>query len=250
MLAVLIAAAALAQDAVPVLPDPILDNPAETYRLCLDTARATPEQGFELAGRWAGLGGGEPARHCRAVALIGLKEYAEAATSLEELATQSKQPARQRARMLAQAGQAWMLGEELNRAFAALTTALELAPNDADLLIDRANILADSGQYWEAIDDLNLALDQSPNRTDALAFRANAYRLVEAPDLALEDAERALSLHPRHTGALLERAMLLRAAGRNDAARKDLVRILEIDSLSGEADSARRILEAMDVKSD
>lgn len=248
MRALLIAAAALAQDATPVLPDPILDDPAATYRLCLDTARSYPEQGFELAGKWAGLGGGEPAKHCRAVALISLKEYAEAATSLEELAKASKRPERLRAGMLAQAGQAWMLGEDLTRAYAALTAALELVPKDVDLLIDRAGVLADSGQFWEAIDDLNLALEQSPNSADALTFRASAYRLVDAAELAFEDAEKALSIHPRHTGALLERAMLNRAAERREDARKDLIRILELAPQSGEADTARKILEAMDVK--
>lgn len=242
----LLAGAAFAQ--APVIPEPMLDKPAATYRLCLDTARAYPEQGFEFSGKWLGLGGEEPARHCRAVALIGLKEYAEAAASLEELATYSKGPARLRADMLAQAGQAWLLGEDLGRAHAALSAALRLMPQDATLLIDRANVLADGGQYWEAIDDLNAALERAPNHTDALTYRASAYRLVEAPELALEDAERALAVDPRHLGALLERGILYRASGRDDDARRDWIRILELSPQAGEADAARANLELMDVK--
>lgn len=241
-----LAASAAAQ--TPELPALPLEDPATTYRLCLDTARAYPDQGFELAGKWLGLGGGEPARHCRAVALIGLREFAEAATSLEELAQSSKQPARIRAGMLAQAGQAWLLGEDPTRADAALTAALTLSPKDPTLLIDRAGILADSGKYWEAIDDLNTALDAAPNHTDALTYRASAYRLVDAPDLALEDAERALAIDPRHLGALLERGILLHAAKRNDEARQQWIRILELAPQSGEADAARANLERMDVK--
>ncbi len=140
------AGAALAQEPATVLPAPMLDNPAGTYRQCLELARSNPEQGFEFAGRWLGLGGIEPARHCRAVALIGLKEYAEAASSLEELAVASKQPVRLRAGMLAQAGQAWLLGEDPGRALASLTAALGLMPKDQMLLIDRAGILADGGK--------------------------------------------------------------------------------------------------------
>ena len=242
------AGAALAQEPASVLPAPMLDNPAATYRLCLELARTNPEQGFEFAGRWLGLGGLEPARHCRAVALIGLKEYAEAASSLEELAVASKQPARLRAGMLAQAGQAWLLGADPGRALASLTAALGLVPKDPMLLIDRAGILADDGKYWEAIDDLNAALERNPNHTDALTYRASAYRLVDAPDLAREDAERALAINPRHLGALLERGILSRAAKRDADARKDWIRILELAPESGEADAARANLEKMDVK--
>jgi tetratricopeptide (TPR) repeat protein len=245
-----LAAPAPAQDAVRVLPELPLENPAAAYRLCLDATRAYPDQGFELAGKWIGLGGGEPAKHCRAVALIGLKEYAEAGASLEDIASTSKQPARTRAGMLAQAGRAWLLGEDLSRALAALNAAVRLVPGDPALLTDRAEVLVDGGQYWEAIDDLNAVLDRAPRNADALTFRASAYRMVDAPDLAFDDAERALGINPRHLGALLERGILHRAASRTDDARRDWLRILELAPQSAEADAARANLEKMDVRPD
>ncbi|MDX2225245.1 MAG: hypothetical protein SFV21_20985, partial [Rhodospirillaceae bacterium] len=202
-------------------PDPILDDPEATYGLCLDTARAYPEQGFELAGKWAALGGGEPAKHCRAVALIGLAEYAEAGASLEELAQASKREARVRAGMLAQAAQAWLMAGDTARAHAAQTAALTLTPGDADLLVDRAMTLAEARNYWEAIDDLNAALSARPDDADALSFRASAYRMVDADDLAREDAERAVALAPDNLNARLERGILYRLAGRDADARAD-----------------------------
>lgn len=244
--ALVLAAAALAQTA----PEPKLDDPAATYLLCLDTARAYPDRGLELAGKWIGLGGGEPAKHCRAIALIGLKEYAEAGSSLEDLAKDSKRPARLRAAMLAQAGQAWLLGEDLNRADAALTTALSLIPNDPELLIDRAEILADAGKYWEAIDDLNAAITYAPNSADAHAFRASAYRMVDAPDMAMEDAERAVMLDSFNVGALLERGILYSQNKRPDDARRDWMRILELAPESDAARSARANIEKLDLKPD
>ena len=63
-------------------PAPDTLDPAKTYALCLDSARAYPEQGVEFAGKWVGLGGGEPAKHCQAVAFMGLREYGEAADAL------------------------------------------------------------------------------------------------------------------------------------------------------------------------
>lgn len=229
-------------------PDPKLEDPAGTYALCLDTARAYPDRGLELAGKWIGLGGGEPAKHCRAIALIGLKEYAEAASSLEDMAKDSKRPAVLRAGLLAQAGQAWFLGEDLNKADAALSTALKLAPDDPNLLVDRAEILADAGKYWEAIDDLNIAITKAPGSADAYAFRASAYRMLDAPDLAMEDAEHAVALDGKHLGALLERGNLYLLQKRTDEARRDWMRILELAPESDAARSARANIEKLDVR--
>jgi len=92
-----------ARPAPPPVPALEKEN-AANYQLCLSTARTYPEQGFELAGRWEGLGGGEAAKHCAAVALIGLHQYPEAAQRLMALALSSKQSADIRAGMLAQAG--------------------------------------------------------------------------------------------------------------------------------------------------
>jgi tetratricopeptide (TPR) repeat protein len=242
--ALILAAPAWAQTS----PDPKLDDPAGTYALCLDTARAYPDRGLELAGKWIGLGGGEPAKHCRAIALIGLKEYAEAASSLEDMAKDSKRPIELRAGLLAQAGQAWFMGEELTKADAALTTALKLLPDEPNLLVDRAEILADAGKYWEAIDDLNTAITRAPSSADAFAFRASAYRLVDAPDLAMEDAERAIALDSTHLGALLERGILYQMQKRPDDARRDWMRILELAPESDAARSARANIEKLDVK--
>src|SRR5688572_26720358 len=67
-------------------PTPDIENPSHTYEVCLMTAKNEPEKGFEMAGKWQTLGGGPPAKHCEAIALIGMKEYGEAATRLEALA--------------------------------------------------------------------------------------------------------------------------------------------------------------------
>ena len=53
-------------------------------------ARTDPNTAFEAALAWQELGGGEAARHCSAVALIGLGQYGQAATRLEDLAKAMK----------------------------------------------------------------------------------------------------------------------------------------------------------------
>ncbi len=234
------------------LPAPDLENPAMTYDGCLKLARETPERGFEFSGMWLGLGGGEPARHCQAVALIGLKEYGEAATRLEEMAEESRENTVVRAGILAQAGQAWLLEGELERAYATQTTALGLLPlidrHRIALLIDRAETLAAAQNYWEALDDLNDAIAADPDNADALAFRASAYRYVEAPDVAMEDANRALRADPANVSALLERGILYQLKGDKNAARQDWLAAIQIAPDSAAADAARTNIEKLDVK--
>ena len=231
-------------------PAPDLMEPAEAYKFCLDLARTYPEQGVEFAGKWVGLSGGEPAKHCQAVALLGMRDFKEAATRLEELAEASKKENAVRAGLLAQAGQAWLLGGDTERAYAAQTAALKLVPRDAQILMDRAQTLAEAKNYWQAIDDLNVALEVEPKNADAYAFRASAYRMVDADDLATDDASRALALDPGNLSALLERGNLRRMKGRNGPARQDWLKILELAPDSDTAKAARSNIEKLDVNPD
>ena len=84
-------------------------DPSVQYEHCVALARSKPDQGWEESLAWGSLGGGDEARHCGAVALFGLKQYAESAMRLEALAQTSRKAARLRAGMLAQAGQGWMM---------------------------------------------------------------------------------------------------------------------------------------------
>ena len=233
------------------LPAPNLENPAATYDGCLIMARETPERGFEFAVMWLGLGGGEPARHCQAVALIGLNEFGEAATRLEEMAEDSTASTVVRAGLLAQAGQAWLLEGELERAYSAQTTALGLLPlidrHRLEILVDRAETLAAAQNYWEALDDLNDVIAVDPDNADALAFRASAYRYVDAPNLALEDADRALKADPKNVGALLERGILNQLHNKKAAARRDWLQAIQLAPDSPAAAAARANIEALDV---
>ena len=240
--------------AVQLIPDPDLKQPDLTYDYCLDLARNHSDQAIEFSGRWVALGGGEPAKHCQAVAMIGLKSFGEAATRLEALANDSKSAGDIRAGMLAQAAQAWLLEGEPNRAYKAQTSALELATAgtriQADLFVDRAMTLAEGEKYKEAIQDLDAALKISPKNSDALAFRASARRHLNEMDLALTDAESAVALDKKNANALLERGMLYQLKGRVADARKDWVAAIEVDPKSDAADAARAAIESHDFKPD
>ncbi|KIL99783.1 TPR repeat-contatining protein [Paramagnetospirillum magnetotacticum MS-1] len=244
--------------AIPLLPLALLwlstPAPAETinpkmeYRTCLTLARAKPEEGWEEALAWASLGGGEPARHCAAVALIGLGKYEEAAKRLESLAGLSRREEALRAEMLAQAGQAWLLAGKPQQALADQDTALKLMPGHPELLLDKSVTLASVGHYAEVVDLLSPLLKVQPNRIEAMVLRAVAYRYLDKLELAKDDLARALVLDPSFPDALLERGIIRRLEENNAGAREDWLKAIAAAPESAVADTARRNLEMMDVK--
>ena len=225
-----------------------LDHAAE-YRACMELTQTVPDDAFESALAWADQGGGDAAEHCAAVALISLGHYEQAGQRLEQLAANLKSDyLHLRGEILAQAGQAWLLAGQLDRAHAAQSAALELEPDSVDLLLDRSVTLGAAANYWEAIDDLNRAAELAPQRADILVYRASAYRFVDALDLAREDVEQALVLAPDHPEALLERGNLNRLTGDDAAARADWVRVTVLAEGTPTADAAQANLERLDVK--
>ena len=99
-------------------------------------------------------------------------QYAEAAIRFEDLAEELRANTSLRAELLAQAGQAWHQAGEIDRAYTTHSLALEAAPSDANIRIDRAMVLAERGQYELAIEDLDAALAANPSTVQALILRA------------------------------------------------------------------------------
>jgi tetratricopeptide (TPR) repeat protein len=199
---------------------------AATYDRCIKLAKQDPAAAQKLALAWHERGGAHPADHCTAVALIGLKQYKEAAVRLEALAqSMATAPPELRAEVLDQAGQAWGLAGDSARAYAAAGAAVALQPNDPDLLIDRAQAAASAGYFDKAIADLDHVLKAEPVRLDALIYRASAYRALDRLDPALADIESALAQAPNSVPALLERGNIRRLRGDSEGARQDWQRI-------------------------
>ncbi len=219
------------------------------YQDCMILARAAPADGFEGALAWANLDGGDGARHCAAVALIGLGQYREAAQRLERLAAELRagNPGLS-LEVLAQAGQAWLLAGDTARALAVQSAALDIDPDNVELLLDRGITQATANNYWEALDDLNRALELAPARPDLLTLRASAYRSLDALDLAREDIGLALSRAPNNPDALLERGMLRRLAGDAAGARADWLRVIALTEGTPSAEAARAKLAKLDAK--
>jgi len=67
-----------------------------------------------------------------------------------------------RAEVLDQAGQAWLLAGDPARSYAAETAALGLLPDNAELLLDRAEAAGAEGWYDKALADLDRVLKADP----------------------------------------------------------------------------------------
>ena len=230
---------AASQSALP--PAPLPD--AQHYDRCLQMAHIDPQKAYEDAESWRDIGGGFPAQHCAAVALVSLKKYTEAATRLQALANAMMGAGPQmRGDALEQAGQAWLLAGKPNEAKVAFDAALGFRPKDPELLIDRAQANAEGGKYFETIDDLNGVLEQTPNRVDALVYRASAYRKLGSLDLASDDVERALRLDPNSVTGLLERGNLRSLKNDDAGARADWQQVLRLGPGTPAAASAQKNL--------
>lgn len=240
--------------AVMVLSAPRLHGaeipPLEQYQKCMTMIEHDAEKAFDQAVEWRDLGGGAPSEHCAAAALLTLGYYGEAAGRLEDLAQQPTDDLGLRLALLRQAAQGWSLAEKPERAYAALTAALQLDGENPKLLIERAVVQADMGLYDKAIGDLSTCLSLDPLSTDAYTFRASAYRYLDRLDLALADVDRALALEPDHLEARLERGIVRRLEGDDAGARQDWSRILEVASGAAIAQLARRNLELLDIKAE
>lgn len=235
----LLATAARAQ-----APKASSDQDAE-YAACLDMARKKPEAALERAKKWWESGGNIGPRHCIAVALIAQENYVQAGKILEDLANDAKpEVASLRGDLFNQAGQAYYLAGNFDKAIPLYTQALLTKPRDVDFLIDRAVARDEFGQHFEAIDDLNLALEIAPDRAEAWLYRANAYRHVNSLDLALEDANRAVALSSRSPEALLERATIKSLRKDAAGARADLQSIVKLAPNSIQGQEAAKRLKA------
>jgi regulator of sirC expression with transglutaminase-like and TPR domain len=221
--------------------------PAETvrdYEGCMQLVHDRADNALESALAWEQAGGGTGARHCAAMALAAIGNFSDAADQLESLAWDlpAETPDATRAEVLAQAGQFWLDARQPAKADALLSAAVDLAPRNPEIRIDRAMAYAAAGRLQDAIVDLSASILLTDKPVEALVLRASAYRQSERFDAAGEDLERALTLAPDHAGALLERGLLRRQTGDTTGARVDWQTLLDRHPGSPEAAAARKHL--------
>jgi tetratricopeptide (TPR) repeat protein len=228
---------------------------AARYKRCLGQVPLNAQTALESALKWIGEGGGAPAKHCHALALMAVGQPAEAATRLEALAkARGAFGDELRQQILDQAGNAWLIAGNVQAAVADFTAALELArlaklgpAAQATALGDRARAQILAGKLKEARADLNaaIALVATPG---ALVTLARLERQAGELGAAQADIAHALRLDPKFAEAFLERGRLRLLAPDPDAARQDFVQASLLAGSGPIADEAQREIEKLDVK--
>ncbi len=257
--------------------DPETDRPQETggdpvreearYRDCLARALRDPDHALDLAFRWQTDGGGLPAAHCIAVALVTMGHPDVAADRLSDMLSRLRRGEglpwdplggprsvnALAAGLYAQLGNARLLADDPERAIDAFTRALAIIPAghldlEQQLYIDRARAEGILRRFPAAIADLDRAEAIDPEVADIYVLRASAHRALGRFSKAADDLARARTLKPDWPLLWLEEANLNAMKGDMKAARALWVEIASRWPESAEAAAARRNLARFDAR--
>jgi tetratricopeptide (TPR) repeat protein len=227
------------------------DNPFGTndpYQACVTAIDRKADDAFEMALVWRDHGGGVPAEHCAALALIALDEPGEAASRLDDLGQRPEAGTEaQRAAILTQSGNAWLLASQPENAENAFSAALKLTPRDAELWADRGRARAARQDWQNAENDLSAALAYDKTHPDIYVLRASARQAQGNMTGYKADIDAALTLDPTFPEALVERGGMKMDAGDAAGARADFLQVLLRAPDSPAANTVRQRIEALEV---
>lgn len=197
---------------------------AETYSSCIAAVSENADASYDAALEWYAHGGGAGALHCSALALTELKLYDGAATRFEEIAQRPDAGSEiERAQILAQAGNAWMLAGKPTQAVAAFSDAMAFLPGDIALQLSRARIHLIAENHPAALSDLDAVIAKRPFWGEAYLLRGRVQRLSGKYRFATADLDAALEKGASPVPTRLERGLVRQALGNIEGARDDWV---------------------------
>ena len=237
----------MAINAVPAFAASVGDSPATIH--CLETATTNPTAAMAEAEALYQGANTIGSRHCLGDALVAQGEAARGARILDSLAqevssSRDVKPEVQGA-IWADAGRAWLEADEIDKALAAFDAAIAKTPKDMELRVDHAVALGNARKYWEAIDDLNVAISGGINTAEVYLLRASAYREVGTTELAMDDISRAAAKTPDDPNVILERGRIRKLAKDIPGAQRDFLSVMKIAPGSDAGNAAHREMESL-----
>jgi tetratricopeptide (TPR) repeat protein len=218
------------------------------YNECVAVTEEDPERAFDEALIWRDQGGGNPAEHCVAMALLALGHASEAAVRLDALARENSGSSEgERSALMAQAGEAWLLARRADLAQASFSAALRLTPRASEVWAARARAHAMDSEWESAEFDLDAAITFDNANPEFYVLRSAARASLGRDDLAVSDIDAALEIDPNFPDALAERGLMRLAAGNQGGAREDWIKVLNGAPESAAADVARSGIEQMEI---
>jgi len=225
--------------------------PAGTYDDCVALIATDPAKADLEAHRWAQAGGGTPARHCRALALLAQGAGRRAAELMVEIAADDRTlPDEVRSEMLIEAGEIYLGLGELALGHSVASRALLLAREPRPALALSARLKASRGDWQGAVNDLDGALARGEPDAGLLVLRASARLHLGERVAARADLLWATEIAPELAAVWLERGALEAASGARDAARAAWLRAIELDRDGVVGAAARLRLQTMEADRD
>ncbi|NEP85115.1 MAG: tetratricopeptide repeat protein, partial [Okeania sp. SIO3B3] len=96
-------------------------------------------------------------------------------------------------------------------------------------LIEWGDILSDNEDYEAALERFNEALQLAPDDKEILASRGRSYWLMDSYEAALADLNRAIDLDPTYEWAIAIRGATYRKMKNYETALTDFTRAIELD---------------------
>lgn len=188
------------------------DEASDRYLDCLVLIEEDAENGRRAAQIWAEEGGGANAQHCLAMADLAVGFTKLGAARLEDI-TLRKDAGDDlvRARLLAQAAEAWLKAEETENAANAIAAAFELAPDAGELHLTAASVHSAKGQYTRVIAAIDAAEQAGFVSVEGFIQRGKAKLAIGNAEAAAQDVVNALTLDPFNIDALTLRGDVQRA---------------------------------------
>lgn len=203
---------------------------ANNYNACVDLVRVDPDAAYDMALAWeeTDLSGG--ASHCAGLALTGLRLFEAAADRFTRAAVNGQNMEDiERATLLRQAGDAWLIANKGAEAVTSFSDALAYVPEDAELLYSRARGYELEKQPRLALQDVDLAIAKNPTFAASYLLRGRLYRQLKQLDAAAADINAALANGVDSIAARLERGLIRFEQGDEAGALEDWRAIVAAD---------------------
>jgi tetratricopeptide (TPR) repeat protein len=215
------------------------------YGDCLNLAVSQPNDAINAADYWQRQGGDLGALHCKAIALITLKQYQQAAETFVQIGSDERLDNKDRSNFLAQGSHLYLKSAQSIKARDTVNQAINLSPDNVNLFVLRARIAAATGDSLSALKDLDYVLLEDKNNVEALTYRASLYRNLKRYDLAEEALSQAQSTSPSDPYVLLERGILSAVQNDNNTAKQVWQKIVMSYPQSSAATAAKRNLRVL-----
>ncbi|WP_412545217.1 tetratricopeptide repeat protein [Maricaulis sp. MIT060901] len=194
-------------------------NEHQRYSACMERIATEAVEAYEDALAWKYDGGGWPAEHCQARALIAVGDPHTGASLLESIASLERPGLlmQERLDMWLEAGTTWLEIEDFEAAERSFAVALALVELSPHAMLGHAKAYLGLEQFPAAETAASNLIEIYPDNASARAVRAEARLNLGTLDQAMEDILVAIEQQPDVVEHYVLRGRISEAVRRSDA---------------------------------